>query len=67
MVHANLLNPNKKATSWPIFFLGIVQLGPKALQLQEAALNITMELNHETNAADVVFQFVLVLGNGATL
>ena len=36
------------------------------LQLQEAALNITMELKHETKAADVVTQLVLTLGNSAT-
>ena len=50
-----------------MFFLCIVQPGPKALQLQEAALNITMKLKHETKAADVVIQLVLTLGNRATL
>ena len=35
--------------------------------LQQAALNITMKLKHEPKAADVVIQFVLPLGNSATL
>ena len=32
-----------------------------AVQLQEAPLNITVELQHEPKAADVVIQFVLPL------
>ena len=34
---------------------------PWAVQLQEAPLNITVELQHEPKAADVVIQFVLPL------
>ena len=45
----------------------ILRLGPKVLPLQEAALNVTMELKHETKAVDVVIQFVLTFGNSATL
>ena len=41
--------------------------GPRAAQLQEAPLNITMELKHEPKAADVVIQFVLPLRNRPTL
>ena len=34
---------------------------PWAVQLQDAPLNITVELQHEPKAADVVIQFVLPL------
>ena len=37
--------------------------GPRAAQLQEAPLNITMKLKHEPKAVDVVIQFVLSLRN----
>ena len=61
MVHATLINPKETTLldSWPTFSLYIVQLGPKALQLQEAALNVTSELKDETKAVAVVIQFVL--------
>ena len=36
-------------------------------QLQEATLNITIELKQEPKAADVAIPFVLPLGNGATV
>ena len=45
-----------------IFSLGHTK-GPRAAQLQEAPLNITMELEHESKEAVVVVQFVLPLRN----
>ena len=40
---------------------------PQVSKLQEATLNITMELKHELKAADTVTQSVLPHGNSKTL
>ena len=69
MAHAALLSPEGNITSGPLatVFLCIIQHGAKALPFQEAALDITVEVQHETKAADVVIQIVLRLGHNATL
>ena len=48
-------------------FLCPFKHGPQVSQLLKAILNITMELKHEPKVADSVIQFVLPLGNSATL
>ena len=52
---------------WLMVILCSTQLGRTASHMQEPALNIIRELKHETKAADVIIQFVLTLGNSATL
>ena len=52
---------------WLRMFLCLFKYGPQAPQLLQATLNITMELKLEPNAADIVIQFVLLLGKSATL
>ena len=49
--------------AWLRLFLCLFKHGPQVAQLQAAAFNITMELKHEPKAADIVIQFVLLLGN----
>ena len=50
---------------WLRKFRRLLKHGPQVSQLLQATLNITVELEHEPKAADIVIRFVLPLGNTA--